>query len=61
MDKYYFKSPEDAVYVVNQLLEKRDWSRLANYYYESHQALKNDVVKVQVAIEILDEPLPGQQ
>ena len=31
-DEYYFESPENAVIVVNQLLEARDWNTLANYY-----------------------------
>ena len=100
---HYFKSPEDAVVIVNQLLEKRDWSTLANYYLldesgpkleelksggffftedssasqdpmgfwqylhpfppgftlDSLEELGNGIIRVCVAIEVLDEPLPG--
>ena len=103
MDSHYFQSPENAVLVVNQLLEARDWNKLANYYllddlgpkreelksgrfffredstgpqdpmgfwkylhpfppgfhFEGQEELENGTIKVQVAIEVLDEPLPG--
>jgi hypothetical protein len=103
MDKNYFESPEDAVGIVNQLLNKRDWNTLSNYYLLSesgpkledlksgrffftkdssgpqdpmgfwkylhpfppgftivgYEELENGIIRVQVAIEVLDEPLPG--